>query len=244
LALLKETTDLILACLSMQEANLVVSEYLPKLFDGNSGAICVLDSAGSFVETVASWGDTKGWERAFLPEHCWSLRRARLHYVRESQQALRCSHLGGHVPAWYLCIPLIAHGQAIGLLHINSKGAGGPVTQDGSLDLPGVDSGELGLSPYKQQLAETTGEQLGMALANLQLREALRTQAVRDPLTGLFNRRYMEEALTREVHRAKRSSTSFGCIMLDLDYFKKFNDTHGHAAGDMLLRHVGAFLQN
>jgi diguanylate cyclase (GGDEF)-like protein len=76
------------------------------------------------------------------------------------------------------------------------------------------------------------------------LRETLRSQAVRDPLTGLFNRRYMEESLERELHRASRNRYPIGVIMIDVDYFKRFNDTHGHEAGDTMLRAVGEFLQS
>jgi diguanylate cyclase (GGDEF)-like protein len=70
----------------------------------------------------------------------------------------------------------------------------------------------------------------------------LREQSVRDPLTGLFNRRYMEETLGRELLRASRNQLSLGIIMLDVDGFKGFNDTYGHAAGDAVLRELGNLL--
>jgi diguanylate cyclase (GGDEF)-like protein len=72
--------------------------------------------------------------------------------------------------------------------------------------------------------------------------EALRELSVRDPLTGLFNRRYLEETLNRELWRAARNQRPVGIIMLDLDHFKRFNDTYGHGGGDALLREVGGFL--
>ena len=81
-----------------------------------------------------------------------------------------------------------------------------------------------------------------MSIANIRLREALRTQSVRDALTGLYNRRYLEEVLEREVRRASRSAQSLGILMIDLDYFKNFNDTYGHDAGDAVLRETGQFL--
>ena len=77
---------------------------------------------------------------------------------------------------------------------------------------------------------------------NLRLQKALRVQAVRDPLTRLFNRRYLEETFERELRRAERRRGPLGVIMLDLDHFKVFNDTFGHAAGDALLRALGQFL--
>ena len=89
----------------------------------------------------------------------------------------------------------------------------------------------------------TVAEHIALALANLKLRETLRSQSIRDPLTGLFNRRYMEESLEREMRRASRGRHPVGIIMLDLDHFKKFNDSYGHDAGDALLRIVGNTLQ-
>ena len=80
-----------------------------------------------------------------------------------------------------------------------------------------------------------------MSIANIRLREALRTQSVKDPLTGLYNRRYLEETLQREIRRAMRAQQSLGVLILDLDYFKKFNDTYGHEAGDAVLREAGGF---
>ncbi len=71
----------------------------------------------------------------------------------------------------------------------------------------------------------------------------LREQSVRDLLTGLFNRRYMEETLDRELSRAARKQLPLGIIMLDIDHFKQYNDTYGHAGGDELLRLVGIFLK-
>jgi diguanylate cyclase (GGDEF)-like protein/PAS domain S-box-containing protein len=70
----------------------------------------------------------------------------------------------------------------------------------------------------------------------------LRKQSVRDHLTGLFNRRYMEETLERELLRASRRRLSLGIIMLDVDDFKHLNDTHGHGAGDAIMRGLGSLL--
>jgi len=104
------------------------------------------------------------------------------------------------------------------------------------------------VSSYTEQLesqqawALTVTEHIALALANLRLRETLRAQAVRDSLTGLYNRRYMEQALEREILRAARNGRTVGVIMLDLDHFKSFNDSHGHEAGDLLLRVLGDYL--
>jgi diguanylate cyclase (GGDEF)-like protein len=106
---------------------------------------------------------------------------------------------------------------------------------------------ESALGPHhvlaRRQLAFTVADQVGLALSNLRLQESLRDQAIRDPLTGLFNRRYMEESLDRELLRARRRHMPLGVIMIDIDHFKHFNDTFGHAAGDVLLREIGVLLQ-
>jgi diguanylate cyclase (GGDEF)-like protein len=129
---------------------------------------------------------------------------------------------------------MMAQGKAIGLLHLQY----GPNS---------VDRSEEGLQRLKestkQQLAVTMAGHIALAFANLKLRETLHIQAIHDSLTGLFNRRYMEESLRREAYRANRKGTSLGIIMLDIDHFKKFNDKFGHTAGDALLRELGIFLQ-
>jgi diguanylate cyclase (GGDEF)-like protein len=92
-------------------------------------------------------------------------------------------------------------------------------------------------------LSVTVADHISLALANIRLRETLRYQVIHDPLTELFNRRYLEETLAREIFRVKRKGASLGVFMLDLDHFKRFNDTYGHEAGDNLLRALGQFLQ-
>jgi diguanylate cyclase (GGDEF)-like protein len=126
----------------------------------------------------------------------------------------------------YLCIPILAQGEALGILHVQAT--------DETMPL-----GEAELS-----FKTTFAEQVGLSISNIRLREALRTQSIRDPLTGLYNRRYLEEMLEREIRRAVRSEQSLGILMLDLDHFKTFNDTYGHDAGDTVLREAGTFLAN
>src|SRR5437867_149407 len=124
----------------------------------------------------------------------------------------------------------MAQGESLGVLYLST----------------GTDAEhqESGWTESKQRLAQTIAEQLGLAVANLKLRDTLRNQSIRDPLTGLFNRRYMEETLEREVRRAERGHHQVGVMMLDIDHFKEFNDTFGHEAGDMLLRDFGRLLRS
>ena len=88
----------------------------------------------------------------------------------------------------------------------------------------------------------TFAAQVGLSVANIRLRDALRAQSTKDPLTGLYNRRYLGEMLEREIRRAARAAQPLGILMLDLDHFKKFNDTYGHDAGDAVLRETASFL--
>jgi diguanylate cyclase (GGDEF)-like protein len=96
----------------------------------------------------------------------------------------------------------------------------------------------------KAALAKILADNVGLGIAHLKLRESMRTLSVRDPLTGLFNRRYLQEALTQEQHRATRNRAQLGVIMIDIDHFKQVNDKFGHDGGDAVLAELGAFLKS
>jgi diguanylate cyclase (GGDEF)-like protein len=137
------------------------------------------------------------------------------------------------LPTASVCVPLIAQGESVGVLHVQAKA-------------PAADQTVAAVTPFpeaQERLAQAVADQAALALANLQLRQSLREQATRDPLTNLFNRRHMEESLQRELRRAERRQRPLGILMLDLDHFKRCNDTFGHDAGDALLRAVGHFLE-
>src|SRR5262249_49662029 len=151
-------------------------------------------------------------------------RRGRVHIVEATTNGLLCSHLPPPLPSAYLCVPLIAQGESLGVLYLGVRP-------------------EVQVAPEApKKLAGTVSDQMGLAVANLKLRESLRNQSIRDPLTGLFNRRYLEETLERELKRAERSQGELGVAVMDLDKFKQFNDTFGHDMGDMLLRDFGRLL--
>jgi diguanylate cyclase (GGDEF)-like protein len=123
-----------------------------------------------------------------------------------------------------MCIPMMAQSEALGVLHL-------------------MQPANVKMTDTKQRMAVTMSEHIAMALSNLRLHETLRSQSIRDPLTGLFNRRFMEESLELEIRRATRNQRPLGMIMIDLDHFKYFNDTFGHEAGDLLLKELGALLK-
>jgi len=226
MALLGEVNELLQACETLEEAYKAIRLKLPQLFPSCSGGLAAIDTFKNRVETVATWGDLPGSKPWFAPHECWALRRGRSHRVDNSPLSLFCDHFYPHPdPVESLCLPMMAQGEISGLLYLTSSHQGR-------------------LSDGKQQLARTVSEQIALALANIKLREKLHTQSIRDSLTGLFNRRYLEETLERELQRAHRQNQSVGIVMIDLDHFKHFNDTFGHDAGDTVLRQVGELLMN
>ncbi|HEY7677737.1 MAG TPA: diguanylate cyclase, partial [Candidatus Methylomirabilis sp.] len=228
--LLNQMGEMLQACQSLEEAYSVVDELAGQIFAGDAGVVFILNAPRKLLEVAAVWGRSPAGKReVFAPEECWALRRGRAHLVEDTGSGLLCKHLPAPPPASYLCLPLVAHGEALGVLHLASAGEAPP--------------GGAGITPARQRLADTVGRQLALSLANVRLRETLRIQSIRDPLTGLFNRRYMEEILEREVRWGERKFRPVGVIMLDIDHFKQVNDTFGHDAGDAVLREVGAMLQ-
>ncbi|MHB9154385.1 MAG: sensor domain-containing diguanylate cyclase, partial [Endomicrobiales bacterium] len=231
--LLSEMADLLQTCLSSEEAHVVIGESLKKLFPNDSGAVCILKDSKNGLDIVTSWGDTSSARKAFDPNDCWAMRRGRLHVVEDVRAGLVCKHLNDPLPRAYMCIPMMAQSESLGILYLQNN--------PGDLEQP-QEVRKL-IVESKQRLAVTVAEHIALALANIRLRDTLRNQAIRDPLTGLFNRRYMEETLEREMSQARREKTTIGIIMLDIDFFKRFNDNFGHAAGDAMLRELGAFLK-
>ena len=211
------------ACRSLEEAYDVIPPMASQLFPDESGSVSVIAPAAGLVETVASWGAASG-AGLFSMDECWALRRGRPHLVDRGQRGLVCKHVGEPVDTATVCVPMLAQGELLGLLHMS------------------LGHERRGLEP-RYRFVTTMAEHLSLAIANLKLRETLRSQSIRDPLTGLFNRRYMEESLEREMRRATRGRHPVAILMFDLDFFKGFNDTYGHEAGDTLLRLVGQTLQ-
>lgn len=224
MTLLSEMGDMLRACLTTEEAYSVIVRVAQQIFPAQAGALYVITPARNLVESVAVWGDASLVERAFAPDECWALRRGRVHWVEDSRSGLLCKHLPHPAPDGCLCVPMMAQSEALGVLYLTR-------------------TADARMTEAKQRLAVTMAEHIAMALSNLKLHETLRSQSIRDPLTGLFNRRFMEESLSLEVRRAVRNQRSLGVIMVDLDRFKHFNDTYGHDAGDLLLRELGALLQ-
>jgi diguanylate cyclase (GGDEF)-like protein/PAS domain S-box-containing protein len=235
ITLLHEMSDSLQSCQTSEEAFLVIAHFVARFFPHDAGSLYIFRNSKNLLVAVTAWGKSPPQETMFAPEECWAMRSGRVHRVADPGSGLRCPHIQEPWSGVCLCVPLVAQGEGLGILHLRvgpeEPGEGGGSTLSGILE-------------SKQHLAVTLAENLSLALANLRLRETLRSQAIRDPLTGLFNRRYLEETLARELHRVKRLGTPLGVIMMDLDHFKQFNDTYGHNAGDALLSAVGLLIQS
>lgn len=227
--LVNEMAHCLQAAMVVEELYRIVGRFAPRLFPGNSGALCVIDSSRNLIEAVAMWGEMSACEPVFSPEDCWALREGRVHLVRDPKTGLVCPHGVGNGQYAQICVPMMAQSAMLGFLHLQER-RNGP-------------SGE----PFTQsqlQLLQIVAEEIALSLANVGLREVLRQQAFRDSLTGLYNRRFLLEALGIELSRARRKRWPVGLVMIDVDDFKVFNDTYGHAAGDFLLRAVATSLQS
>ena len=203
----------------------------PQLFPSTNGRLYLVHSPGKHLETVASWGNGSPNKQAFTTQDCWALRQAQAHWVRDLRAELVCAHVipdASSAPP-YLCVPLFAEGETLGLLHLRRA------KEQSSENTSSIES--------SLNLATAVAEEASLALGNLRVRESLHEQSVRDPLTGLYNRRFLEEFLLRELARADRKKHSLSIITLDIDHFKRINDSLGHGAGDIVLRRIGLLLQ-
>jgi diguanylate cyclase (GGDEF)-like protein len=215
--------ELLQSCVSLDEVFATALGFAPKIFPTARGAMALLNASRSLAEVIGSWTGCQVPLREFEPVDCWALRTGHPHMVSAGDSSAPCAHAAG-VKNAYLCIPILAQGETLGILHLQATD-----------ETPQLNTSELSFKT-------TFAAQVGLSIANIRLREALRTQSVRDALTGLYNRRYLEELLEREVRRAARGAHSLGVLMIDLDHFKNFNDTYGHDAGDAVLRETGVSL--
>jgi diguanylate cyclase (GGDEF)-like protein/PAS domain S-box-containing protein len=229
MALLVRMGELLESCQSLDEAYGVIGGISEPLFAGDAGAVYALASSGSVVEAVSAWGSPPPSQTVFSPTDCWALRRGRLHVVHDGDPELKCPHVEEPILTGLFCEPLVAQTETLGLLHIQVRRRA-------------TGKARAALLADRERLVQTLGKQVALALANIRLRATLREESSRDSLTGLFNRRYMEESLDREIRRAAREGYGLGVLLADLDNFKQLNDAFGHAAGDAVLRRVGRFL--
>lgn len=211
------------ACQSIEEALEVIKLSTSILLPRFTGRLALFKPSRDSLEFVESWNGDQLSHKLYSPEECWALRSGKPYIGDIRIGNIVCSHQKKK-DKQTLCIPLTAQGETHGVLHFSSKY-------------------DLSWTPEEHQLASAVSEHVSMTLANLDLRDSLRQQAIRDPLTGLYNRRYLLETMEHEISRSSRKKSEMGLMMIDLDYFKKFNDTYGHDIGDFILAEFGRLIQ-
>jgi diguanylate cyclase (GGDEF)-like protein/PAS domain S-box-containing protein len=229
MSMLNDMARLLECCATTKEAGTVVAQSIPKLFPAAmSGTLYTFKASRNLVEAAVSWGNPPAAEPIFAPQDCWALRRGQPHVSGGGRQDLVCPHLEGLPPARHLCLPMIGQGETLGVI---------------SIEFPRIGEFDGPLQAHAR-LGVTVASQIALSFASLRLRESLRDESIRDALTGLFNRRFMQESLEREIMRARRKNHALSILFLDIDHFKRFNDTFGHDAGDFVLRAVADLLRN
>lgn len=226
ISLLNLLTSALQSCLSVSETFIPITTYAKKILPLTAGRLYLAHPSRNYLDFAVGWGKPLvAGESIFSPEQCWALRRGQVHRFYDSDNSIPCEHLKitSDIPS-YLCIPLLAQNDNIGLLYLEFQH-------------PEQLSEEVFYQLVAQQdsLIISFSEAIASSIANIKLRDTLRIRSIRDPLTGLYNRSYLEESFAREIQRAKRHNTHLAVIMIDLDHFKNINDTYGHDAGDMVL---------
>lgn len=214
-------TDMLQAAEDHDDAGAVLMATAHRLLPEYGGALYVFNNSRDRLDLAKAWNVSENFDPAatLLPGNCWALKRGKPHINDASSDTLCCMHHIGSVAT--VEVPMMARGQVFGLLVLAYDGA------EAFQNLKGI-----------RRVTRALADSMSLALSNIALREKLRTQSLRDPLTGLYNRRYMEDALERYLSLAERTGAATSVVMIDLDNFKRLNDNYGHAKGDAVLRDV------
>ena len=231
---LAELGQLLQACVDMEEAVRLLQHHVPPLMKAESGAMYFFTASNNQMDKAFQWGDRPYHER-LEPSDCWALRLGKLYRQPADAGAGACTHLAFEHPTVsesLYCLPLMIHGELTALLVLEAHTA--------------IDQRKFAENEVYRRIAL---EQVALSIGNLKLRESLRQESVRDMLTGLYNRRYFEESMRRELMRSARaqaqgSHNGLSVLMIDIDHFKRFNDEHGHHVGDQVLREVAQVLKS
>jgi len=209
--------DYLRSCRTEEEAYEIIAKNMIVIFPETSGAVSLFKNSRNILQSVLSWGESSSMPTEFEPDTCWALRQGRVHHTTSDGNVPVCDHVGKDGESIVtVCMPMQAQGETIGQIYMAAHDA------------------EF-LNEHQIATLRTVGEQVSLALANLHLQKALKEQSIKDPLTKLFNRRYLEETMARECARAQRNQKKLSVLIMDIDHFKKVNDTYGHDAGDAVL---------
>jgi len=224
LLLLQEFGTLLTLSKSLSDIEQVLTKFAQMLLYHDAGVISVIRSSRNLAEIKIGWGSSQWFETGhYTLDECWALRKGYAHPQGPYDKLIRCEHDTGPLSN-LICIPLIAQGETLGVMHFKRNNV------------------EDEFDENDRKVATSIAEQVALSIANLQMRDNLRNQAIKDSLTGLFNRRYFAETAEKELARAVKQQNMMAVLMIDLDYFKKLNDSFGHDAGDKVLQEFGTLL--
>lgn len=239
-------TDQLQSVISPVEAYTAIERFCTYLFPNYSGTLFIRSNSKDYFQLMARWGKTVYKDDGFEPVECWAARSNHMHTYVADSETIPCHHLShsSPQPRSSVCIPISSSDEMIGIMTLYGEVNPGEVNPDE------VNEGEVtddvtthAIDEQSILLANEVVAQIALAISNLRLRENLRKSSIVDVLTGLYNRRYLDETFIREIARSERAKESIGIIMLDIDHFKSFNDTYGHEAGDHVLHEVGVVLK-
>ena len=234
LNLLYELKSDLQVCREVDETKPVLSKYCEQLFPDIAARIYLHNNSRDLVEPFVNWGahSNRGSEM-FSPTECWALRKGKSHLEQPTTLGAVCPNARNCNHENYLCIPMVAFGETVGIMQLDM--ANEDQRQSNLAD-------EESIKPL-EELGTMAADEVAAAIEELKLRARLQHQSTRDSLTHLYNRRYFMEAIERELYRAKHTERELSVLMFDLDFFKQFNDLHGHIGGDMVLRAFGKVLE-
>lgn len=231
--LLALTSEWLYSARAQDELLMVVKRAMHTLIPEADGAVYIYGADRTTLDLAASWGTNPAFAPSLLPDQCWALRRGRAYHYGLKPIEFECDHVD-RSGAPYFCLPIIAHGETIGLLHIVFDGF-----EEGGL----MRHMREQVLRNRWDISLICAEQISLAIANVRLRQELHDRSVRDPLTGLWNRRWFNDRAPRELMQAERDGAPLSLIVLDIDHFKGFNDSFGHDAGDAVLCSFGETLR-
>ncbi|EAR50540.1 diguanylate cyclase, putative, partial [Oceanicola granulosus HTCC2516] len=217
------------SCKTLRELYMIVTRFLCRVLAHTSGELYVFSPHRDVLDGVGAWSGAE-LQRHIATDSCWALRRGRAYEYDPAGICFVCGHVDHpedeDYPGKYVCVPISAHGDTVGLLHVR------------------FDPEAYGDARQKRAATFTLrcAEHISLAVANVRLRDELHEQSIRDPLTGLHNRRHLLDRMRRELSEADRRGAPFGLVTFDADRFKAVNDTYGHDAGDAVLLALAAVM--